>query len=201
MHHKSCRKKHSDALYQQHLTALKLQGKSKTTIDLYSRPLRRLFNYFDCCPDTLITGDLKTYFADLVESHSWSTVKTDRNGRQFFYRFVLERPWQFIDIVKPTSVRRLPDIITTNELTRLMNRCRKPEIRTFILTTYSMGLRLSETLNLTVHDIGSNRMKIHLRQCKGQKDCYVPLSAETLTALRQHWRTHRNPQGLLKSSP
>ena len=163
---------------------------------MYSRPLRRLSNYFDRCPDTLTTDDLKTYFADLVESHSWSTVKTDRNGLQFFYRFVLERPWQFIDIVKPPSVRRLPDILTTDELTRLLNRCRKPEIRTFILTTYSMGLRLSETLTLTVNDIDSNRMRVHLRQCKGQKDRYVPLPAETLTALRQHWKTHRNPRWL-----
>ena len=163
---------------------------------MYSRPLRRLSNYFDRCPDTLTADDLKTYFADLVESHSWSTVKTDRNGLQFFYRFVLERPWQFIDIVKPPSVRRLPDILTTDELTRLLNRCRKPEIRTFILTTYSMGLRLSETLNLTVNDIDSNRMRVHLRQCKGQKDRYVPLPAETLMALRQHWKTHRNPRWL-----
>ncbi|UYM18938.1 tyrosine-type recombinase/integrase [Endozoicomonas euniceicola] len=87
-------------------------------------------------------------------------------------------------------------MLTTDELTRLLDTCRKPEIRTFILTTYSMGLRLSETLNLTVNDIDSNRMRVHLRQCKGQKDRYVPLPAETLTALRQHWKTHRNPRWL-----
>ena len=59
-----------------------------------------------------------------------------------------------------------------------------------------MGLRLSETLNLTVNDIDSDRMRVHLRQCKGRKDRYVPLPTETLTALRAHWKTHRNPRWL-----
>ena len=186
--------KRFDQLYQKHLTALKLQGKSKTTIDLYSRPLRRLASYFDCCPDTLNTDDLKTYFADLVESHSWSTVKTDRNGIQFFYKHVLNRPWKFIDIVKPPSVRRLPDILTAHEITRLLNSSRESHIHTFLLATYSMGLRLGEALNLTVNDIDADRMRVHLRQCKGGKDRYVPLPTQTLTALRTHWKTHRNPR-------
>lgn len=128
-----------------------------------------------------------------MESHSWSTVKTDRNGIQFFYRHVLNRPWQFIDIVKPPSVRRLPDILTAGEITRLLNSCRESHIYTFILVTYSMGLRLGEALNLTVNDIDSDRMRVHLRQCKGGKDRYVPLPVQTLTALRAHWKTHRNP--------
>ena len=78
-----------DKLYQKHLTTLKLQGKRKSTIELYSRPLRRLATFFDRCPDRLSPEDLKTYFAALVESHSWSTVKTDRNGLQFFWKHVL----------------------------------------------------------------------------------------------------------------
>ena len=57
-----------------------------------------------------------------------------------------------------------------------------------------MGLRLGEALNLTVNDIDSERMKVHLRACKGRKDRYVPLPAQTLTTLRTHWRTHRNPR-------
>ncbi|WP_422139059.1 site-specific integrase [Endozoicomonas sp. ALC020] len=191
--HEFNRKKQFEELYQKHLTTLKLQGKSKSTIDLYSRPLRRLASYFNCCPDTLNTDDLKTYFADLIESHSWSTVKTDRNGIQFFYKHVLNKPWKFIDIVKPPSVRRLPDILTSAKIARLLNSCRESHIHTFILVTYSMGLRLGEALNLTVNDIDSDRMSVHLRQCKGGKDRYVPLPTQALVALRTHWKTHRNP--------
>ncbi|MGK0272599.1 MAG: integrase/recombinase XerD [Cocleimonas sp.] len=73
-----------DFLYEQHLTNLTLQGKRPATIDAYSRAVRRISAYFDCCPDNLSTDDLKRYFADLIASHSWSTVKLDRNGLQFF---------------------------------------------------------------------------------------------------------------------
>ncbi|MGI2146973.1 phage integrase N-terminal SAM-like domain-containing protein [Shewanella frigidimarina] len=64
-----------DCLNQQHLTSLTMQGKRPATIDAYSRAVRRISAYFDCCPDKLITADLKRYFTDLIASHSWSTVK------------------------------------------------------------------------------------------------------------------------------
>ena len=80
-----------DRLYQKHLTALKLQGKRPSTIDLYSRPLRRIAGFFDCSPDRLTVDDLKAYFEQRVTTHSWSTVKTDRNGLQFFWRHVLKK--------------------------------------------------------------------------------------------------------------
>ncbi|MBN1931719.1 MAG: phage integrase N-terminal SAM-like domain-containing protein [Desulfobacterales bacterium] len=61
-------------LYQRHLRLLKLQGKSEKTIDAYSRAVRRIRDYFDCCPDQLTPDQLETYFGKLVESHSWSMV-------------------------------------------------------------------------------------------------------------------------------
>ena len=70
-------------LYKHHQRSLKLQGKAQKTIDAYSRAVRRVRDYFDCCPDKLQPEQLEVYFADLVDSHSWSTVKIDRNGLQF----------------------------------------------------------------------------------------------------------------------
>ena len=81
-------------LYQRHLRLLKLQGKSQKTIDAYSRAVRRISKYFDCCPDQLTVEQREKYFSKLVESHSWSTVKVDRNGLQFFWKHVLKRDWQ-----------------------------------------------------------------------------------------------------------
>ena len=109
-------------------------------------------------PDTLTPDDLKTYFAALVKSHSWSTVKTDRNGIQFFWRHVLHRQWDFVDIIKPPTVKRLPDILTASEIEQLLNSARKLCYHTVLLTLYSMGLRLSEALNLTIYDIDAGRM-------------------------------------------
>ncbi|WP_420271405.1 site-specific integrase, partial [Moritella viscosa] len=80
-------------LYEQHLTNLRLQGKRPATIDAYSRVVRRISDYFDKSPDTLTTADLKVYFNSLIQTHSWSTVKLDRNGLQFFYRYTLDKQW------------------------------------------------------------------------------------------------------------
>ncbi len=103
-------------LYQRHLRLLKLQGKSQKTIDAYSRAVRRVSEYFDCCPDQLTPEQLEIYFGELVDSHSWSTVKIDRNGLQFFWRHVLKLDWQWVNIIKPPKIHTIPDILTPVEI-------------------------------------------------------------------------------------
>ena len=179
-------------LYQRHLRLLKLQGKSKKTIDAYARAVRRIREHFDCCPDQLTLEQREQYFADLVESHSWSTVKVDRNGLQFYWKHVLKRDWQWVNIVKAPKVRSLPDILTVNEVEQLIGATRKLRYRVFVLNTYSMGLRLSETLSLQVGDIDGKRKLVHIRRGKGHKDRFVPLPDLTYRALRALWRKHRN---------
>jgi len=105
-----------DKLYQRHLRLLKLQGKSQKTIDAYARAVRRIRDHFDCCPDKLTLKQRESYFSDLVKSHSWSTVKIDRNGLQFFWKHVLNRDWQWINIVKAPKILSLPDILTVSEI-------------------------------------------------------------------------------------
>jgi integrase/recombinase XerD len=93
-----------NSLYQQHLNVLRLQGKADATIDAYSRAVRRVYAFFDCCPDTLNQQQLRDYFSSLVHSHSWSTVKLGRNGLQFFYRHIRNKPWQWVEIVAYTDI-------------------------------------------------------------------------------------------------
>ena len=180
-------------LYQRHLRLLKLQGKSQKTIDAYSRAVRRIGEHFDCCPDQLTLEQREKYFSELVESHSWSTVKIDRNGLQFFWKHVLKRDWQWINIVKAPDVRSLPDILTVSEVEQLIAATRKLRYRVFLLATYSMGLRLSESLALQVGDIDGKRKLVHIRRGKGHKDRFVPLPDLTYHALRALWCKHRNP--------
>ena len=106
--------KRFDVLYNKHLRALKLKGLSDKTIDVYSRAVRRIAHRYDCCPDNLTIEQLETYFAQLVDSHSWSTIKADRNGLQFFYKHVLKRDWSWINLIKPPKIKSLPDILTTD---------------------------------------------------------------------------------------
>lgn len=152
---------HFDALYNRHLRTLKLQGMSDNTISSYSRAVRRVADYFDCSPDHLTTDQLEIYFAKLVESHSWSTVKIDRNGLQFFWKHVLKTDWQWLSIIKAPKVQSLPDILTPNEVECLIMATRKLRYRVFLLTTYSMGLRLGEALALQVGDIDSQLKQVH----------------------------------------
>ena len=183
-----------NSLYQQHVNALHRQGKADSTIDVYSRAVRRITEFFDLCPDRLTQDHLKDYFTALVKSHSWSTVKIDRNGLQFFYQQVLNKQWVWVEIVKPPQKRVLPDILTLREVERVINGTRELRYQTFILVAYSMGLRLGETLNLVVGDIDGERMKVHVRLGKGKKDRFVTLPDVTLAALRAYWVTHRNPR-------
>ncbi|WP_257284591.1 phage integrase N-terminal SAM-like domain-containing protein [Endozoicomonas sp. SESOKO1] len=109
--------------------------------------------------------DLKTYFAALVESHSWSTVKIDRNGLQFFWKHVLGKPWQFVDIIKPPTVKSLLVILTTTEIELLLNKARKLHYYTILLTLYrellghmwpkttAIYTRLTETTQLNTRRI------------------------------------------------
>lgn len=186
--------KRFEILYQRHLKLLKLQGKAEKTIDAYSRAVRIIKGHFDCCPDKLTLGQLENYFAELVESHSWSTVKLDRLGLMFFWRYVLELDWQWVNIIKAPKIKTIPDILTPVEIERLIGATKKLRYRVFILATYSMGLRLEETLSLQVGDIDAGRQRVHIRRGKGHKDRLVPLPDRTLLALRVLWSKHCHPK-------
>jgi integrase len=197
---KPSEQKRFDALYEQHLRGLKLHGYSASTIDVYSRAVRRLATYYDCVPDQLSIEQLEIYFAELVESHSWATVRVDRNGLQFFWQHVLKKDWDWVKIIKPPQVRTLPDVLTIGEVEQLIAAARKLRYRVFVLATYSMGLRLSETLSLQVGDVDAARGRVHIRRGKGHKDRFVPLPDLTRQALRALWVKHRHPRLLFPNA-
>jgi len=90
-------------LYAENLRALRLHGKRSKTIDSYSRTLRRVANFFDRCPDDLSVDELKQYFSALLENYSWSTIKVDLCGLQFFHRYVLDRKMEWVKIIRTRS--------------------------------------------------------------------------------------------------
>ena len=186
--------KRFDQLYQRHVRALKLRGYAASTIDVYAHAVRRLVAYFDCLPDQIDSEQLEIYFAKLVESHSWATVRVDRNGLQFFWQHVLKMDWDWVKIIKPPQVRTLPDVLTTGEVEQLIAAARKLRYRVFVLATYSMGLRLSETLSLQIGDVDAARGRVHIRRGKGHRDRFVPLPGLTCNALRALWARHRHPR-------
>ncbi len=160
-------------LHQQFSLTLKTQGKSLKTQDSYLRSFRRLALYFTQHPKELNQNDLKQYFSDLVDSHSWSTVKVDRWAFRLFWEHVLEKEWHWPKVVKPPRSKRLPDILTIEEVDRVMGNLEKLRYRACLFAIYSMGLRLGEGVNLKVSDIDSERNLVHVRNAKGNKDRFV----------------------------
>ena len=179
--------------YSLHCKHLKLQGLQPKTIEAYSRAIRRIADYFDGHLDDLSQDQLLDYFHSLLGRLSWSAVKLDLYGLKFFYTHVLNKPWVDIPMIKPPRCTRIPDIVTMAEAQQLFMSTRKLSYRVFYFTIYSMGLRLGEGLNLELADIDATRMRVHIRNAKGNKDRLVPLPINTLQVLRQFWALHRHP--------
>jgi integrase/recombinase XerD len=179
--------------YQTHLKRLTLHGFRAKTIDAYSRAIRRSGDYFNGQITALTEAQLTEYFSDLLESHSWTTLKHDLYGLKFFYEHVLHQPWPAPKLVKAPTSQRLPDIVTTKQMQDIITSTQMLSYRVFFYTLYSLGLRLGEGLRLTVADIDADRGRVQIRDSKGNKDRFVPLPPSTLLVLRRYWAVHRNP--------
>jgi len=185
--------------YSLHCKHLKLKGLQPKTIDAYSRAIRRIGEYFNFQMDNLSQDQLLDYFHSLIERLSWSAVKLDLYGLKFFYTHVLNKPWTDVQLINPPKAVRIPDIVTVDEAQRLFMATNRLSYRIFFFTLYSMGLRLSEGLALEVGDIDPVRMRVHIRDAKGNKDRLVPLPANTLKVLRLFWAVHKHPKFLFPS--
>lgn len=179
--------------YQCLLNRLKLHGMQPKTIALYSHGVRRAGVYFDYRIDDLNRLQLTDYFVHIVNSLSWSSLKHDLYGLKFYYAQVLNKPWPGVDLVKPPKSHTLPDIITVQQAQQIFMATRVLSYRVFFFTLYSLGLRLGEGLRLQVGDLDADRMRVQVRNAKGNRDRFVPLPENTLQVLRRFWQTHRNP--------
>ncbi len=185
--------------YESLLKRLKLRGMRPKTIEAYSHGVRRAGAHFDYRIDDLSKDQLTDYFAQILDQLSWSTLKHDLYGLKFYYAYVLDKPWPGAGLTKAPKVSRLPDIVTVAQMQRIVDATRVLSYRVFFFALYSMGLRLGEGLQLRVGDLDAERMRVHVRDAKGNRDRLVPLPARTLEVLREFWKVHRNPVLLFPS--
>jgi integrase/recombinase XerD len=186
------------ALRQQMLQDLQLAGKSERTQELYIRAVRDLANHFHTAPDRLSENQLRDFFLHLKNDKKFasSSLGIAYAAIKFFYSHTAPREWPTLERLRVPTERKLPDVLSVDEVRRLIAAVRTPHNQTYFWTVYSMGLRLEEGLHLQVRDIDSARMMVHVHRGKGAKDRYVPLPSHTLTVLRQYWATHRHPEWL-----
>lgn len=179
--------------YRAHLQHLQLKGLRPKTIEAYARAMRRIGAHFQFEVTALSPAQLADYFTQMKTQHSWSGVKLDLYGLKFFTEHVLAQPWRMPGFIRPPKASRLPDIVSTGQVQAIVDHTRCLSYRVFFFTLYSLGLRLGEGLALTVADIDGSRMRVQVRNAKGNRDRLVPLPETTLTLLRRFWALHRHP--------
>jgi site-specific recombinase XerD len=184
-------------LRQQMIEDMQLNGLSASTQALYADAIKQLAKYFHRSPDQLTEQDLRQYFLYLTNEKkvSRSTTTIALCAVKFLYEKTLRRQWPTLELIRPAFEKKLPVILSRQEVGRILDQVQLPVYRACLKTIYSCGLRISEGTHLQVPDIDSGRLMLRVRG-KGNKQRYVPLPQVTLQLLRQHWRTHRDPTWL-----
>jgi len=161
--------------------------------------VRQLSEHFDRSPDQVSPEDLRQYFIHLKSERRFSYQSSTQAicAVKLFWEKTLQRPWPAeVALARATPQFKLPVILAATEVRKVLAAVPALDHRVALTTIYSCGLRLGEALNLQVGDIDGQRMFLHIRAGKGNRDRYVPLPQRTLILLRTLWKTHRHPQFL-----
>jgi site-specific recombinase XerD len=180
------------------LDELHRRNYAASTITYYIKHVEEFARYFKRSPDRLNPTHLRTYQVYLLRQRKLAprTVKLHICAIRFFFNKTLRRRYLLEDTPYPKAPRRLPQILSREEVTRLIAAAHSLTHRTMLMLLYSTGIRNAELRHLQVRDIDSRRMLIHIRYGKGGRERYVPLSATLLDTLRAYHRWMR-PTGFL----
>jgi integrase/recombinase XerD len=177
-------------LRQKMLEELQRRNYSHRTAKTYIRIVRDFAAFFHRPPDKLGPEHIRQYQAYLFQSKKLSTASVSQyvSALRFLYVKTLRRHFLTEHIPFPKSSRRLPVVLSPEEVTRLIDAALNLNHRTLLMTLYSTAVRRSELCRLQVSDIDSQRMMIRIHQGKGRRDRDVPLSPKLLETLRLYWR-------------
>jgi integrase/recombinase XerD len=172
------------------LEDMRLRNLSVRTQKTYIEQVAKFAKYFNKSPEELGPEEIRTYLVHLVEERkvSWSLHNQTVCALRFLYRVTLGKDWTIEHIPHPKKEKRLPVVLSLEEISQLFEAIKSIQYRALLMTAYAAGLRLSEVVHLKVSDIDSKRMVIHIRQGKGRKDRYVMLGERLLQLLREYWK-------------
>lgn len=174
---------------------LQLHRKAPGTQDLYVKAIYHLAAYYRRSPDQLSSPEIQRYLHHLLVDRelAWSTCNVAAAAIRFFYVETLGWPQLELNLPPRTAPKRLPQILSVEQLERLFTQVTNPKHRAMLMTTYAGGLRVSEVVRLQVKDLESDpsRMLIRINQGKGNKDRYTLLSERLLAELRTYWKIER----------
>ena len=180
------------------LEELQRRNYSPETARLYVGTVKDFARYFGKSPDKLGQEHLRQYQLYLLNERKLTvgTIVARIAALRFFFVKVLRRPYRELDLVYPKCPERLPVILSEQEVARLIESASTSYHRVIVMTLYATGLRREELCRLKLTDVDSQRMVIHVRQGKGNRDRDVTLSPRLLEVLRAYWKW-RKPQTYL----
>jgi integrase/recombinase XerD len=167
---------------------------AQSTIRTYIRTVEHYSQHFHRPPDQLGLEHIREYQAAMFRTWKLApnTVAQRLAALRFLYIQVLKRGWSAAETPYPKKVLHLPEILSQQEVARLIDATETPFQRILVMTLYATGARRAEVARLKVADIDSQRMVVHIRGGKGRKDRDVMLSPALLEALRTYWRGLRH---------
>ena len=150
-------------------------------------------SHFRKSPEHLGPDEIRTYLIHLTQERclSGSSIVVTVAALRFFYTVTLKRPWAVEDIPTSRTAKRLPVVMSQDEVARFLGAVDNLKHRVILTVCYATGLRISEAVRLKPAAIDSQRMVIRVDQGKGRKDRYVMLPPKLLAMLRDYWKRTR----------
>jgi len=175
---------------------LALRYDANRTRHAYYRQVRLIHDHFQCDPIQLTEAQLRNYFLHVKLKKHWlpKTIRQARAAARMFFVDQLERAdWKVFSQIRTKDHDTLPAVLTRPQVHDLLAHIRLRRYRTPLKLIYACGLRLSECLGLTIHDVRGAENKLFIRKSKGHQDRVVPLPTCLYQELRRYWKFHQHP--------
>jgi len=185
-------------LRQRMIEDMRMRDFSEHTIAAYVSAVYRLANHYHRSPDKLDRDEIRAFLVDLVEQKqvSWPYYKQVLAALRFLYRHVLRRGEVVEDVRGPRPQKRLPVVLSVQEVARFLRAVTSLKHRTILMLAYGAGLRIGEAVRVRLSDIDRERKVLRVQQGKGKKDRYTVLSPAMLEMLERYCWAAR-PEDLL----